>query len=344
MPCGKCAFALYQVMVEVFTLNMSNSNISIKQKSKINKIKNVKKGKGKRFVSLSKAPSSYGYSVRNPSSLSFMAAPYHQTVGNGLRLEFRHQVATIKRGYSASDYSALSWPFSTTSSFAEQVVGSISSTFQVAKYANANGIGSIWSAGYGSASPARALVGLFSRYCIRKLKLEYVPTCSTNTSVQVEFAATFDVDDYTSPTSSQFNYLSKYASTPAWKACDVTIIADRDMKKPSVDLWDNSSFNGYTVSGTKIRGDQAQVHLHSQISTPTTTPEVFGNLYVSGVVDLYTYLPVPVTYTLVTPSANLNSDLREWVVSEEKEEKKVSKQEMKMDTKERLFKSTISKN
>lgn len=221
---------------------------------------------------------SRGISRRGGYGLSFGPAPYEETLGEGLRLHATMLSGPLRRMGVSDVGSATNKIFT---GFTSGTTSTITSCMWTSLYSSSGGTTSMWRNSAATMAPLEIFLKLFSKFCVRRLIVRYVPLVSTSIGGSLVLGASFEGGDTVEESDfTTISGLTKSVRTPLWQQASLVAIADRDMGHPAMRLYD-------TEPNTQSLFSQAMI-IGAVDSLPVNA-DTIGHLEFEVVVDCYQF-------------------------------------------------------
>lgn len=181
------------------------------------------------------APVNVGVQHRGGFGLAFGAAPYEETLGAGVRLTASMMSGPVTRQAAATG--AVNRVFTGYEGTTSALCTGLRSSFGTATGSGYDHF-PIWN-NSANDSPLHTFVSLFAKYCVRRMVAHWVPSLATNISGAIAYGVTFDAGGVVEEASyTDISALTKSSRTPYWMKDSLVCIADRDLPKPAMRLYD----------------------------------------------------------------------------------------------------------
>lgn len=246
-----------------------------------------KKGKPRRLppppVSVAMVPTGRSREVRAPVAegtqrvggygLSFSAAPFEDTLGEGVRIRAKMLSDSVKR-LAAGSPNRTNQIFTGYSGTTSAVCTALSSSFSTAT-GTAYDCFPIWNNG-ATNTPLHTFVALFAKYSVRQMSVTWVPRVATNLAGSIAFGSVFETGTPEEITFTDISSLNRSVRTPLWKPATLVAIADRDLQSPAPRLFDTAS-------------SIAQFQIIGAVDDLPVSGDTIGNFEFSFLIDLYQF-------------------------------------------------------
>jgi len=271
---------------------MKKRSVKGKKKTKGRKVQRTFKT-GQLKLRTVKAPISKSIQSHGTGTVSYGAAPYEETLGQGMRISAHFRGHTIQLGGAgsyASDSTTSTCIFGSYSAIAEsgwptECAERVNPSFHLfdrqlttwpmeASLFATTANGTTW-----SYNMLGGIARNFRRMAVRKLLVHYVPSCSTNTVGTLTLACDFENMSSRPYTPDIVAQTRVNCSTSVWQTVTLEAINDHDMRKPATRLLETDAYGASQENGFQLIG-----YINN---TPTATKAVYGTVYYTVVVDLY---------------------------------------------------------
>lgn len=232
-----------------------------------------------------KAPVAEGVQREGGYGLSFSAAPFEDTLGEGVRIRAKMLTDSVKR-QSAGGSSAPNRIFTGWSGTTSALCTALGSSFSTGSSTGYD-LFPVWNNG-ATTSPLHTFVGLFAKYAVRHMSVTWVPRVATNLAGSIALATLFESGIPEEVTFTDISSINRSVRTPLWKPATLTAIADRNMNAPAPRLFDTGS-------------TEKQFMIIGAVDDLPISGDTIGNLELSFVIDLYQFKRTGMMASVVEP-------------------------------------------